>query len=60
MVMWTATKRDYDTAGRVSTSDWSTNSFVLVVYENIFKVQSEFSAQFFRGSSIDNQKQLIL
>ena len=30
---------------RVPTSDWSANSFVMVVYENIFKAQSEFSAQ---------------
>ena len=32
-------------AGRALTYDWSTNTFIIVVYQNFFKVQSEFSVQ---------------
>ena len=32
-------------AGRALTSDWSVNSFIMVVYENFFHAKSEFSVQ---------------
>ena len=31
--------------GRARTSDWLNNSFIIVVYENFFKVQPEFSVE---------------
>ena len=32
-------------AERTLTSDWSINSFIMDVYQNVFNVQSEFSVQ---------------
>ena len=59
IMLRTSRKQWYHVARRARHSDWCENSFIMVVYENFFKLQSEFSKARLKSFLIDNHHKTV-